>query len=115
MTLRSGPSGTTTHTGLPFSAATVFAQQSAGPVPVDFFTVTGYDGRNASGYGKIVLVAGGLAIRKNTANPAGDPGASIDTISLTISKKTPSMSAGGFAAAAVLMVLAAGYAMRRRY
>jgi hypothetical protein len=25
------------------------------------------------------------------------------------------MSAGGFAAAAVLMVLAAGYAMRRRY
>ena len=57
--------------------------------------------------------AGGLAIRTNQAGIT--PGASVDTISLTISNKIPSMSAGGFAAAAVLMVLAAGYALRRRY
>ena len=60
-----------------------------------------------------MLVAGGMALRTN--NTGQQVGGSVDTISLTISKKTPSMSAGGFAAAAVLMVLAAGYAMRRRY
>ena len=110
--LKQGSPGITTNTGFPFSVATVLAQQTQS-VPPDLFTVTGYDARNASGYGKIVLVAGGMALRTNTAGQ--QVGGSVDTISLTISKKTPSMSAGGFAAAAVLMVLAAGYAMRRRY
>jgi hypothetical protein len=110
--LKTGDSGITTNTGFPFSAATVLAQQTFIDDP-DFFTATGYDARNASGYGKIVLVAGGMALRTNSAGQ--QVGGSVDTISLTISKKTPSMSAGGFAAAAVLMVLAAGYAMRRRY
>ncbi len=110
--LKQGSPGITTNTGFPFSVATVLAQQTKS-VPPDLFTVTGYDARNASGYGKIVLVAGGMALH---TNPAGQHVAgSVDTISLTLSKKTPSMSAGGFAAAAVLMVLAAGYAMRRRY
>ena len=110
--LLQGSPGITTNTGFPFSAATVLAQQTKS-VPPDLFTVTGYDARNVSGYGKIVLVAGGMALRTNSAGQ--QVGGSVDTISLTISKKTPSMSAGGFAAAAVLMVLAAGYAMRRRY
>ena len=110
--LLQGSPGITTNTGFPFTAATVLAQQTKS-VPPDLFTVTGYDARNVSGYGKIVLVAGGMALRTNTAGQ--QVGGSVDTISLTISKKTPSMSAGGFAAAAVLMVLAAGYALRRRY
>jgi hypothetical protein len=110
--LKAAGAGTSTNTGFPFSAATVFAQQSTAFSP-DAFTVTGYDARSPKGLGKIVLVAGGLTLRTNQGGT--NPGAGIDTISLTLSEKTPSMSAGGFAAAAVLMVLAAGYAMRRRY
>ncbi len=60
-----------------------------------------------------MLVAGGLTFHVNAMTISSR--ANVDTISLTISDRIPSMSAVGFAAAALLMVLAAGYAMRRRY
>ncbi|MBW2270186.1 MAG: hypothetical protein JRH16_16585 [Deltaproteobacteria bacterium] len=114
--LKTAAPGTTTNTGFLFSAATVFAQVATGTggdATPDWFTITGYDARTAKGIGKIVLVAGGLSLRKNQAGT--NPSAGADSISMTISEKTPSMSAGGFAATAVRMVLAAGYAMRRRF
>lgn len=111
--LLTGGVATTTNTGFRFTTGTVFGQQTTNVDNPDFFTITGSNGLNSKGIGNLVMAAGGLALRTNTAGV--QPGASVDTISVTISEKTPSMSAGGFAAAALLMVLGAGYALRRRF
>jgi hypothetical protein len=112
---RVGPMGTTINTGFPFTTGTVFAQQTtntgAGP---DFFSVSGSDNRTPRGIGNITLVSGGLSIRRTNVGPDRSTG-SIETISLTVGKQVPAMSSAGYAAAAVLMVLAAGYALRRRF
>jgi hypothetical protein len=109
-------SGTTTNTGFPFTTGTILAQQSTNTAAgADYFTVTGSDARTPRGIGNITLVAGGLALRTNNANPGGAAGGSVDTISITISEKAPSISGVGLAAAALMMVLAAGYGLRRRF
>ncbi len=107
-----GPTGMTINTGFPFSTGTVLAQATTAASP-DLFSVSGSDNRTARGIGNITLVAGALATRTNIQGTQA--GGQLDTISITISEKAPSMSPGGIAAAAVLMVLAAGYGMRRRF
>ena len=113
--LKTAGSGTTSNTGFPFTTGTVLVQQTTNVPGNSFFTIAGSDARTPKGIGNITLVAGGLAERTNNANPGGSAGGSVDVISITISEKTPSMSAAGFAAAALLMVLGAGYALRRRF
>jgi hypothetical protein len=73
-------------------------------------TLMGTDMRNAAGAGTITLVAGGMSHRQ-TSNTNF---IAIDAVTLSFGEKTPSMSPTGFAVAAVLMVLAVGYAFRRR-
>ena len=75
----------------------------------------GYDNRTALGAGKITLVAGGTTHRmaNATANPQNY--GAFDIVNLTIGQTpVPAMSPMGLATAAVLMMLAVGYAFRRR-
>lgn len=107
-----GPTGSTTNTGFPFTTGTVLAQATTAAT-VDLFSFSGSDARTSRGIGNITMVAGALATRNNILGTQG--GGQLDTISITVSKKAPSMSATGLAAAALLMVLGAGYAMRRKF
>ena len=79
----------------------------------------GYDNRTALGAGKITLVAGGTTHRmtKATAGSAANPQnySALDVVNLNIGQSAvPAMSPMGLATAAVLMMLAVGYAFRRR-
>ena len=65
------------------------------------------------GQGQITMVAGGVSHRLNSSQHF----AAIDVVRMTIgqAQKTPSSSPAGLAAGAVLMLLAVGYAVRRRF
>jgi hypothetical protein len=106
---------TTTNWGLSFTTGTVFAQQTAGTGPNNFFTVMGSDMRTILGGGNLSLVTGGL---HRHGGPSGTPPkemyATYDKVYLTLAPFVPSMSPAGAGAAGALMLLAVGYAMRRR-
>ena len=78
----------------------------------DFFTVMGSDARTPLAAGNLSLVAGGISFRKTLAGET--PYASFQKVSLTLAPPTPSLSPAGLAAAAALVLLAAGWALRRR-
>jgi len=105
---------TDTHTGFPFTTGTVIAQQSTGSAGAEFFTVMGSDMRTALGAGNITLVAGGLSLRHGAGLPSVTSWASYGRVQMTLSVPTPSLSPPGVAAAAVLVLLAVGYAQRSR-
>ena len=102
----------TTRYGFAQTTGTVLAQQTVGTGGQDFFTVMGSDARTALGAGNLSLVAGGLNFRTTLAGQTGD--ASFQKVTLTLAPPIPSLSPAGFAAAGALVLLAAGYAMRRR-
>jgi len=101
-----------THTGFPFTTGTVFVQLTTGSAGDTFFTVMGSDMRTALGAGNITLVAGGLSLLRRPEYSTGY--ASYGRVRMTLSAPTPTLSPAGFAAATVLVLLAAGYALRRR-
>jgi len=101
-----------THTGFPFTTGTVFAQQSIGSGGDDFFTVMGSDMRSPLGAGNIAVVAGGLTqLRGYYGN---EDRAGFGVVRMTLSPPVPSLSPAGLGAAALLVLLAVGYALRRR-
>jgi hypothetical protein len=101
----------TTNEGFPHTTGTVIAQQITGTGGDDLFSAMGSNNLTANG-GNISTVAGGLA-KRNTA--AGDTRyAQFDKVFMTLGAPVPSMSPAGFAVAGVLMLLAVGYALRRR-
>ena len=105
---------TTTNTGFPWTTGMVVAQQNTNvPGGYDYFTGTGSDMRSNLGRGQITMVAGGLSIRKTGAATLST--GSMDTFTLVLGGAAPTMSKTGFAAAAALMVIAVGYAFRRRF
>jgi hypothetical protein len=105
---------TTTNTGFPWTTGMVVAQQNTNvPGGYDYFTGTGSDMRSNLGRGQITMVAGGLSIRKTAATLLST--GSMDTFTLVLGGAAPTMSKTGFAAAAALMVIAVGYAFRRRF
>lgn len=106
------PGQFTTNYGFPATTGTVIVQQSTGTGGRDFFTVQGSDNRTALGAGNITVVSGGMSRRNGTS--AFTRYSAFHKISMVIGPMAPSMSPAGFAAAAILMVLAVGYAMRRR-
>jgi hypothetical protein len=100
-----------TTVGFPWTTGQVkISAPAAGGAP-EVFTLTGMDNRTVGGAGTIQLVGGGLSQRALTGDNANRA-----WIQLTLAKTTvvPSMSPTGFAAAAGLILLAAGYAARRR-
>jgi hypothetical protein len=102
----------TTNFAFGHTTGDVVVQQVTGTGGDDFFAVDGTDMRTSMGGGNINIVAGGLA-RRNTL--AGDTFyAQFDKILMTFGPPVPSMSPAGFAAAGALMLLAVGYALRRR-
>jgi hypothetical protein len=109
------PGSRITATGFPFTTGTVFAQQTMGTGGQDFFTVMGSDARTALGAGNLGLVAGGLSLRTR-AYPSlhSTPFASFGKVRMTLSAPVPSLSPSGVAAAAALVLLAAGCALRGR-
>ena len=87
---------------------------NAGPYTSTFATLTGSKSLNASGAGNITLVAGGIA----NGLHSGFTYVSFDRIQMKLTfpaNPLPSMSPAGIAAGAGLVVLAVGYALRRRF
>ena len=115
-----GPMGTpwgeiATAYGFAHTTGTVFVQQTIGSNGDDFFTVMGSDARTALGAGNISLVAGGLTYaRDQVASTVGTPSGVFHKITLTLAPPIPSLSPAGGAVAVALLVLAVGYALRRR-
>jgi len=103
----------TTRYGFGQTTGTAIAQQSTGTAGQDFFTVMGSDVRTALGAGNLSLVAGGLSFR--TTQSGTTPYASFHKVTLTLGAPIPSLSPAGLAAAAALVLLAAGWALRRRF
>ena len=115
--IATGPMGTkvgqfTTQYGFANTTGTVIAQQTTGSDGQDFFTVMGSDTRTPLGAGNISVVAGGL-LSQNTRAGA-ETAASFQKLTLTLAPPIPSLSPAGLAAAAALVLLAAGYALRRK-
>jgi hypothetical protein len=100
-----------TATGFPFTTGTVLVQNTTDPQINGLITITGSDSRTPRGVGNISMVAGGLSWNTFTTRNSRQ----TSRITITFSEKTPSMTPGGIAAAAVLIVIATGYAMRRRF
>jgi len=102
----------TTQLGFAHTTGTVFVQMSTGSYTHTFFTVMGYDERTALGAGNIALVAGGLSFRNTQLGQR--PYATFHKVWLSLAPPVPSLSPSGVAAAGALLLLAAGYALRRR-
>ena len=102
----------TTRYGFGQTTRSVLAQQTTGTGGQDFFTVMGSDARTALGAGNLSLVAGGLSLRTTLAGKSSY--ASFQKVSLTLGAPIASLSPAGLAAAAALVLLAAGWALRRR-
>jgi hypothetical protein len=94
--------------GFPWTTGTVTLR--TGPGSETTLTAMGSDNRTPGGAGKITLVAGGFTHRMGRNQDWG----SIDIVTMTFSPILPSMSRPNLVAAAVLMLLAVGYAYRRR-
>ena len=101
-----------THYGFGQTTGTVLAQQTTGSAGQDFFTVMGSDARSPLGAGNLSLVAGGLSFRNTLVQTT--PYASFQKVTLTLGAPIPSLSPAGLAAAAALVLLAAGWALRKR-
>ena len=107
-----GSTSTLVNTGFPFTSGMVqvFVSTMA-PTTISTLTGTGSDQRTSLGAGQITLVAGGLSHR----SPAFTDSPQLSTVTMTMSARNlPSITAPGMAALSGVLVLAAGYAVRRR-
>jgi hypothetical protein len=88
-----------------------YVKVTVGVAGTSTLSVTGSGARTPGGAGNVTLVAGGLVHRLLT----GQAMVYQDTLRMRMVEPTPSMSPAGIAAGALLMVLAVGYDMRRRF
>jgi hypothetical protein len=102
----------TSNYGFAHTTGSAIGQQTAGTGGDDFLSFMGYDKRTALGAGAIQSVAGGLSFRNTQSGQT--PYASLHRVRMNLGAPIPSMSPAGFAAAGALMLLAVGYALRRR-
>jgi hypothetical protein len=103
----------TTHYGFAHTTGTAIAQQFIGTAGVgDFFTLMGSDARTALGAGNLSVVAGGLSFRTSLLGTR--PWATFHKVRLVLGAPIPSLSPASAGAAAALVLVAAGYALRRR-
>lgn len=100
--------------GFPWTTGTVTAmnvQTNQGQGGTTTMTGMGTDSRTAWGAGKITLVAGGATRRKSQNADYS----AVDIVTMTFAPPVPSMSTPGLAAGGLLILLAVGYAVRRRF
>jgi len=104
------PNNNATSRPGPWTTGQIVIQNSAA-TPAETFTLSGKDARTAGGGGSIQMVSGALSSRLATG-----PNANRGWVRLELSPVAgvPSMSPVGLATTAVLMLLTAGYVMRRR-
>lgn len=113
-----GNPDTNLNFGFPWTTGMVTAQNvetNQGQAGTSTLTGAGSDSRNGLGIGNITLVAGGTSHRFSTILMNPQNFANLDVIQMTISGGVPAMSSRGIAAGAVLLIVAAGYALRRRF
>jgi hypothetical protein len=112
-----GPPDSNLNYGFPWTTGqvtvTVTGTNMGNPVTT-VLTAMGTDMRTPLGAGTITLVAGGYTHRFGIATLNPQNFVAIDVVHMDLTKDTPSLSPAGLAAGAVLMVLAVGYALRRR-
>jgi hypothetical protein len=99
------------HQGFPWTTGNVYVKVTIGVAGTSSFSATGSDARTPEGAGNITLQAGGIFQRLIQGRTLGNQ----DTLRMRMVEPTPSMSAAGVAAGALLMVLAVGFALRRRF
>jgi len=108
-----GPAELNLTTGFPWTTGMVQVTNptatTIAPPSGTMLTLTGFDSRGMGG-GHIVMVSGNAT--KRTA--ANNTFMSLDVLDLTLDAAVPAMSTGAFATAAALVVLGAGYFLRRR-
>jgi hypothetical protein len=103
----------TSH-GFPWTTGMITVQNAALGAP-EIFVLTGMDNRTASGGGTIQLVSGSLSTRSTTGDNANRGWIKLILKgSPTPTPGVPALSRASLAAMAGLMLLGAGYAMRRR-
>ena len=102
--------------GFPWTTGQVYVRNTGvnqGMPATTTLSATGNDARGSDGQGVITMVAGGSSHRLNSAQHFS----AIDVVKMTIGEAPPlpSASPAGLAAGAALMLLAVGYAVRRRF
>jgi hypothetical protein len=110
-----GTTATWDQWGMPWTTGQVYVKGTqGGPYTSTTATLTGSKNLNATGAGTITMVAGGIANALHT--PTTYMSFDYVTMKLTFpAEPLPSMSPAGIAAGALLMVLAVGFALRRRF
>jgi hypothetical protein len=103
----------TSNYGFSHTTGTVVGQQSTGTGGQDFFTFMGSDARTPLGAGNITTVAGGLSYRNTLAGRTAY--ISMHRFKVTLGAPIPSLSPAGVAVAATLVLIAAGWALWRRF
>jgi len=111
-----GSTATWDQFGFPWTTGKIYVSgTNAGPYTSTIVTITGSKSLTPQGAGNITLVAGGIA---NGLHSFKRTYMSFDRVTMKLTfpvSPLPSMSTGGVAAGALLMVLAVGYALRRRF
>jgi hypothetical protein len=102
--------------GVPWTTGMLSITALAAAGAPETWKLTGADNRNADGIGRIQMVAGAVSTRGVAPTGSGDNGnrgwIRLDLESLAV--EVPTLSPVALAAMAGLMLLAAGYTMRRR-
>jgi hypothetical protein len=105
--------------GFPWTTGMVTAQNTgtiAGMMQTTTLVGTGTDMRTPLGSGMITLVSGGFTHRFGAVTMVPQDFSPLDVVVMNLAPKgTPSSSPAGLAAGAVLMLLAVGFAVRRRF
>jgi len=106
-----GPTNMASSDGFPFTTGMITISAMSAMGAPEIFIISGDDTRTAGGAGTIQMVAGALSQR-----PLSGDNANRAWVRLVLepNPQVPSMSVLGLATTAGLMLLTAGYAMRRR-
>ena len=100
-----------TSLGYPWTTGMLTIKATLATGGPESWMITGKDLRTASGAGVIQMVSGALSLRTATRDNANRGWVRLELVPLS---GVPSMSPVGLAAMVALLLLAAGYAMRRR-
>jgi hypothetical protein len=107
-----GLTNAASSSGFPWTTGMLTIKATAAGGAGESWKVTGKDNRNARGAGVIKMVSGALSQRTTTGDNANRGWIKLN---LGLSPEpVPALSPVSLAATAVLMLLAAGYAMRRK-
>jgi hypothetical protein len=101
-----------TSSGFPWTTGMITVKATLATGGSESWMLTGKDARNASGAGVIQMVSGAMSQRTTTFDNANRGWVRLELVALP---GVPSMSPVGLAATAGLLLLAAGYVMRRRF